>query len=207
MGWNTKCGMDYGVYNYDSETDVYSITLDGDEHDNCHRGSKWYNKKQRAEIQQKVKQDVPYSVEFEFKYDGNGGSSIMQLHPGRPNSVAISMYTECNNIDIRSGFNEVRLNIPGMTELRALSSGGYKGEWHKIQFDFMASMKEPYFKVYYDDVLKFDSQANFQKGYRGLICYYQGHDPHVSLGLYRGNHQRYEHVEYRNIKLTRLKQP
>lgn len=194
-GWSAKCQLPTNTITYDEATDVYKFTLDGDESDYCFHDSR-RKRKDRAEIERPVKQEQYYVIEFDFKYEGLGGASIFQIHPGRPNHIREDIYFDCPPIQITAYFREIRLDIPGVTEQEALSSGGYKGEWHKITAEFKLSNKSPSYKFYFDEKLMFESENQV-----GLMCFYNTEVPDVSLGLYRGNHNKVETVEFRNIQL------
>ncbi|MCG9725031.1 hypothetical protein [Vibrio brasiliensis] len=194
-GWSAKCRLPANTVTYNEETDAYKFTLDGDESDYCFDDGR-RNRKDRAEIDRPVKKDQYYVIEFDFKYEGLGGATFFQIHPGRPSHIREDIYFDCPPIQISAYFREVRLDIPGVTEQEALSSGGYKGEWHKITAEFKLSNKSPSYKFYFDDQLSFESKDNV-----GLMCFYDSTVPKASLGLYRGDHNKVETVEFRNISL------
>ncbi len=198
MGWSQSCTMPFGSYT--NEDGVISMTLDGDETDSCHRGKALEKQKQRSEIKHPVDLGVLYDFEFEFKYVGAGGATIMQLHPGKAPVTKQGIFNQCDQLAVAAGYNKVRLNIQGMAELYALTDDNYKDKWHKVVFRFRASNDDPLYQFNIDQKPVFDSE---EYGGRSNLCYYKT-KPNLKLGLYRGRHDTTETVYYRNLKLTRL---
>lgn len=199
-GWSVSCGMPMG--SSESNDGIYTMTLDGDERDYCHHSSTNLGRhKQRAEIQKAVTLNRLYQLDYEFKYSGSGGSTIMQLHPGRPSSVRADIWSECDQLSIVAGYQKIRFNLPGQIEMYPVSEKDYQDKWHKVSFIFRASNDAPLYKLYFNGEVIYDSS---QSSAPIDLCYYDREDPSVHLGLYRGKRDVFESISVKNIKLKEI---
>lgn len=199
-GWSASCQLPSGSYT--NQDGIVSMTLDGDEIDSCHRGKSLSKRKQRSEIKYPVLLNHKYSFEYEFKYSGAGGASILQLHPGSAGANhGGDIWYECSVFDFRAGFKRARLNIPGLAELYPISDEDYKDKWHRVKFTFRASNDDPLYIVEFDGKKVFDSSEHSGKV---DLCYYPNQKPNLKIGLYRGKRSATESISYRDLKVTRL---
>ena len=168
--------------------------------DACHQGTLG-TRKQRSEIKHHIWQDRFYTIDFDLKYSGKaGGASVFQIHPGKPAHIAAHSAQECEGVDVQAGFYALRLTVPGLIERKRVTAGDdYKDTWHSIKVVLRASNgRDGVYKVFVDGEKAFDSTEISRAA---KVCYFPGGKAMVKLGLYRGQSDYEERVEYRGINL------